>query len=91
MRAPRGEAAALQVRGHAPRLVQHLGPGVVDHAALAERLGQVDAVGLARLVVEHVVEDQGGWSSSSSAGGVVMGSAASMHCSATRADAVAGD
>ena len=60
MRAPRGEAAALQVRGHAPRLVQHLGPGVVGDLPPAQRLGQVDAVGVARLVVEHMVEDQWG-------------------------------
>ena len=58
MRAPRGKPCAVQVRGHAPRLVEHLAPGVVGHRAAAERLRQEDAVGLARLVVEHMVEDQ---------------------------------
>ena len=61
------EAVALQVRGHAPRLVEHLRPGVVDDAALALRLGQVDAVGQLRFVVEDVVEDQ--WCGVSSAQG----------------------
>ena len=42
------EAAALQVRGHAPRLVQHLAPRCSRPRGPAERLGQVDAVGRAR-------------------------------------------
>ncbi|MCU0924230.1 MAG: hypothetical protein MUF16_28695 [Burkholderiaceae bacterium] len=53
MRAPRGKP-----RRHAPRLVERLRPGVVGDAALAQRLGQEQAVARLRFVVVHVVEDQ---------------------------------
>ena len=52
------EIAALQVSGHAARLVQRLLPGVVRHFAAAQGLGQVDLVGLGGFEVVNVVEDE---------------------------------
>jgi len=52
------ETAALQVRRHAARLVEHLGPGVVGHLPVTDGLREVHAVRVVRFVVEHLVEDQ---------------------------------
>ena len=56
MRAPGARPSDLQVAGHAPGLVHQLRPGVVDHLAAADRLGQEDVIGPIRLVVVDVVE-----------------------------------
>ena len=52
------EVARLQVCCHAPRLVHHLAPAVVDHLARADGLGQVDSFGVRCLVPAEGVEDQ---------------------------------
>ena len=51
-------AAALQVRRHAARLVDHLAPRVVDHLVVADRLRHVDAVAQVLLVIEDVIQHQ---------------------------------
>ena len=52
----RRKAQAVQVGGHAPRLVHGLAPGVVHHLALAHRLGEVDVIGQVFFVLVDVVQ-----------------------------------
>ena len=54
----RRKAIALQVRGHAPRLVHGLAPGVVGHLAFAQGLGQKDRIGDLLFVFVDVVQHQ---------------------------------
>ena len=52
------EPPALQVGGHAPGLVQRLGPGVVGNFGATEWLCQVDLVRLGGFKVVNVIEDE---------------------------------
>ncbi len=56
MRAPGGSFRVCRCARHAPGLVHQLRPGVVDHLAAADRLGQEDVVRTIGLVVVDVVE-----------------------------------
>ncbi len=56
-RTPR-ETLALQVRGHAPRLVNRLAPGGVHDLVVADRLRHVDVIAKLLLVVEDVIQHE---------------------------------
>src|SRR6266513_64237 len=54
------EIAALQMCRHAPRLIQHLAPGVFDQSATTDRLDEEHLVRSRGLVVVNVVQNQFG-------------------------------
>ena len=56
---PRRQALALQMRGHAPRLVHGLRPGVGDHLTPTGGLGQKNLLGQVFFMAISVIEQSG--------------------------------